>query len=358
MKLAILIGGAGKRVGTEKPELRICGKRLIEIAFEKFSEFDPIIVCRDEAQVERYAKEFKAKFVCDFYRNFGAIAGIHSAIKHNGDTVVVAIDMPFVKKKVVEFLFEKGKELKLVDFFDYLVARSGYRDYVLNEENGDERWDNVLELRTVAEEFNGLPPQEALASFLENVALVSDVDNFKESDDKVTLITLHQAKGLEFGVVFIVGVEEGLLPHFKSLDDPYQMEEERRLCYVGITRAKRRVYLVHAFRRNLMGRSTVNKPSRFLQDIPRDLVTGGEIWQAEESKIGTEIVTGLNVTSKNPTTSLLELKSGDKVRHNQFGEGVVVSSTARGNDYEVVVAFTGVGVKKLLQSFARLEKIN
>lgn len=111
MKLAILIGGFGRRIGVEKSEVRICGKRLIEIAIEKFQEFDPVVVCRDEVQMEKYAKEFKAKFVCDFYRNFGAIAGIHSAIKHCGDCVVVAVDMPFVKKKVVEFLFEKGKEL-------------------------------------------------------------------------------------------------------------------------------------------------------------------------------------------------------------------------------------------------------
>ncbi|MEM1579039.1 MAG: molybdenum cofactor guanylyltransferase [Archaeoglobaceae archaeon] len=111
IKLAILIGGVGKRVGIEKPELRICGKKLLEIAVAKFSEFDPIFVCRDETQAERYRREFKAKFVCDIFRDFGAIAGIHSAIKYNGNTVVTAVDMPFVKKKVVEFLFEKGIEL-------------------------------------------------------------------------------------------------------------------------------------------------------------------------------------------------------------------------------------------------------
>ncbi len=127
MKLAILIGGIGKRIGMEKSELRICGKRLIEIAVEKFSEFDPILVCRDEAQMERYAKEFKVKFVCDFYRNFGAIAGVHSAIKHNGDTVVVAIDMPFVKKRVLEFLFEKGKELEC----DALIPKHEFAETLL-----------------------------------------------------------------------------------------------------------------------------------------------------------------------------------------------------------------------------------
>ena len=156
-----------------------------------------------------------------------------------------------------------------------------------------------------------------MSSFLEGVALVSDVDDLKESSDKVTLITLHQAKGLEFGIVFIVGVEEGLLPHFRSLDDPFQMEEERRLCYVGITRAKRKIYLVHAFRRNLMGRSTVNKPSRFLQDIPRNLVAGGDFWQAAESQIGSDFTTGQvnRLSEPAPKPPSPELKTGDRVRH-------------------------------------------
>ena len=137
-----------------------------------------------------------------------------------------------------------------------------------------------------------MPPAEGLTMFLEGVALVSDVDDLKDVSDKVTLITLHQAKGLEYNVVFIVGVEEGLLPHFRSMDDPFQMEEERRLCYVGITRARRKIYLVHAFRRSLMGKSMVNKPSRFLQDIPKNLVAGGDIWQAGESRLGSDFAIG------------------------------------------------------------------
>ncbi|MEM4472876.1 MAG: molybdenum cofactor guanylyltransferase [Archaeoglobaceae archaeon] len=110
MKLAILMGGLGRRIGMEKAEIRVCGKRLIEIAAEKFASLDPIFICRDKAQAERYSREFDFKFVFDFYQGFGVLAGIHSALKHNGDTVVVAIDMPFVKKKVVEFLFKKGLE--------------------------------------------------------------------------------------------------------------------------------------------------------------------------------------------------------------------------------------------------------
>lgn len=255
-------------------------------------------------------------------------------------------------------LIAQSREMKLLDFFDLVVTRSGYKEYILNEEDGDERWDNVMELRTVAEEYRELPPNEALASFLEGVALVSDVDDLKETLDKVTLITLHQAKGLEFDIVFIVGTEEGLLPHFKSMDDPFQMEEERRLCYVGITRARRKIYLLHAFRRNLMGRSTVNKASRFLQDIPSNLISGGDFWQAAQSPLGTDFSSG-QVKAGEPASmpDFPELKTGDRVRHAQFGEGIIVTCTSKGDDGEVTVAFGGVGVKKLLLSFAKLEKV-
>jgi DNA helicase II / ATP-dependent DNA helicase PcrA len=261
---------------------------------------------------------------------------------------------------LIKELITARNEMGLLDFFDQVATRSGYKDYLLNEEDGDERWDNVQELRTVAEQYRDLPTGEALSSFLEGVALVSDVDELKEQSDRVTLITLHQAKGLEFDIVFIVGVEEGLLPHFRTFDDPSQMEEERRLCYVGITRARKKIYLVHAFRRNLMGKSTVNKASRFLQDIPRNLVAGGDLWKAEESRIGSDFSAGISPLAgrKGPVSQapLPDLKSGDRVHHIQFGEGVVVSCNPKGNDSEVVVAFNGVGVKKLLLSFARLEK--
>jgi DNA helicase-2/ATP-dependent DNA helicase PcrA len=279
----------------------------------------------------------------------------------------VSSDLPFsarVTKTLSSFglllkdLIAQSKELNLMAFFDLLISRSGYRDYVLAEEEGDERWDNVMELRTVAEQYRELPSEEALSAFLEGVALVSDVDDLKEQADKVTLITLHQAKGLEFGVVLIAGVEEGLLPHFRSLDDPFQMEEERRLCYVGITRAKRRIYLVHAFRRSLMGRSTVNKPSRFLEDIPGNLVAGGNVWQAAGSSIGSDYASSrVKAAETAPEPPALELKAGDRVRHAQFGEGIVVTTVAKKDDTEVTVAFSGVGVKKLLLSFAKLERV-
>jgi DNA helicase II / ATP-dependent DNA helicase PcrA len=255
-------------------------------------------------------------------------------------------------------LISRSRESNLLDFFDHLTVASGYKNFILNDEDGDERWDNVQELRTVAETYSELAPPDALAAFLESVALVSDVDDLVESANKVTLITLHQAKGLEFNNVFMVGVEEGLLPHIKSLDDPFQMEEERRLCYVGITRARHRIYLIHAFRRTLMGHSTVNQVSRFLHDIPKNLITGSEIWQAAENKLGSDYRTmsAFIPESKSEPPSI-ELKAGDRVRHAIFGDGVVVSCTPKPGDAEVVAAFGGVGVKKLLLSFAKLEKV-
>jgi len=169
------------------------------------------------------------------------------------------------------------------------------------------------------------------------------------------VITLHQAKGLEFPVVFIVGVEDGILPHFKSFDDPEQLEEERRLCYVGITRAKQRVYLVRAFRRSLMGSTVVNKPSRFLDDIPQHLTSTGGLWQGEESQVATTIYSWNRAPTHSPATS--ELKAGDHVHHAQFGDGIVVSCQPVKDDSEVVVVFDEVGIKKLSLSFAKLEKV-
>ena len=190
---------------------------------------------------------------------------------------------------------------------------------------------------------------------MEGVALVSDVDNLDEKSEAVTLITLHQAKGLEFPVVFIVGMEDGILPHFKSIDDPEQLEEERRLCYVGITRAKQRVYLVRAFRRHLMGSSNVNRPSRFLQDIPPQLLVSSSVWDGEDSEPASAVYSWDATPPE--AGDLPDLKPGDHVQHEQFGEGVVVSCQPVKNDAEVVVAFDGTGVKRLLLSFAKLEKM-
>ena len=256
--------------------------------------------------------------------------------------------------KMVEEFTTRSSALDTVELFDLIVERAGYKDYIFNGTDGEERWDNVMELRTVAQRYSYLEPEEGLTAFLEGVTLVSDVDGLNESVPAVTLITLHQAKGLEYPIVFIVGMDDGLLPHSRSFDDPAQMEEERRLCYVGITRAKKKVYLVRAFRRNIMGRSMVCEPSRFLSDIPKQQVAGNGLWPREDTQIAPSVYSWNKAPSSQPPAT--ELKDGDYVRHTQFGEGIVVSYRPLKDDAEVVVAFNG-GVKKLLLSFACLERI-
>ncbi len=249
-------------------------------------------------------------------------------------------------------LIAKGGELSLVDLLDLVLERTGYKKYTLEGADGEERWDNILELRTVAAGYRDLEPRESLAAFLEEVALVSDVDELDEKVDAVTLITLHQAKGLEFPVVFIVGMEEGVLPHFRSLPDPEQMEEERRLCYVGITRAKDKVYLVYTLRRSLMGSSAHNPPSRFLKDIPSNLLTS-------PTAQATEALRRSTTSAVSPLPSKPALKAGEHVSHDMFGEGIVVSCTASGGDQEVTVAFKGeAGIKKFLLSLTPLQKLS
>jgi DNA helicase-2/ATP-dependent DNA helicase PcrA len=162
------------------------------------------------------------------------------------------------------------------------------------------------------------------------------------------------AKGLEFPVVFIVGLEEGLFPHSRSFDDPEAMEEERRLCYVGITRAKERVYLVHAFRRTMYGESQLSVPSRFIKDIPAHLIVGREETVGEEER-------RYRWQVQWPVTSepvvMAQFETGDRIRHPLFGEGIVIESKVMGDDEEVTVAFEEKGLKRLLASFARLEKL-
>ena len=156
---------------------------------------------------------------------------------------------------------------------DAAAERSGIRDALLDgTEEGEERWANVVELRNHAAEFDEITSPEGLARFLEEVALVSDQDELEDRPDRVTLITLHAAKGLEFPVVFIVGLEEGLLPHRRALEDERELEEERRLAYVGMTRAKDRLYLVHAMHRSTYGVGAESEPSRFLAELPESLI--------------------------------------------------------------------------------------
>ena len=251
-------------------------------------------------------------------------------------------------------IISQSRELSLTGLLDQVLQHTGYKDYIFNEENGEERWENIQELYTVARDYDALSPSEALTTFLERVSLVSDVDELDEKVDATTLITLHQAKGLEFPVVFIVGMEEGLLPHHRSLDDPEELEEERRLCYVGITRAQKRVYLLHAHHRSLFGSSTPARPSRFLQNIPPELATRKGLWGEEEEF--TPVTAVYSRAAVTPRT-VLKLEAGDRVRHKTFGEGTVINCSPVKDDQEVTIAFEAAGIRRLLLSLAPLEKL-
>jgi DNA helicase-2/ATP-dependent DNA helicase PcrA len=253
------------------------------------------------------------------------------------------------------------EEIPVVQLFDLVLDNIGYADYVNDgTEEGMERWANVLELRAVAAEN----PSVSLNDFLEQVALVSDQDTLAEEGQAPTLMTLHAAKGLEFPVVFIVGLDEGLLPHQRSFDDPESMHEERRLMYVGMTRAKDRLYLLRAFRRSIYGDSGPSEASRFLDDIPEHLLKGNlsrkqakaeayfqkaTRWDSDGSRSGPARTA--------PAAAATRFKSGQRVRHKMFGEGIVIASKVRGDDEEVDVAFEAVGLKRLAANVANLETL-
>ena len=194
--------------------------------------------------------------------------------------------------------------LPLPEMLDAVLEESGYRAMLADgSEEGEERWNNLLELRSVTTRYDDLAPDDALDRFLEETALVADQDSYEAGADAVTLITLHAAKGLEFPVVFIAGLEEGVFPHSRSLDDEKQLEEERRLAYVGITRAKRRLFLSHAARRATWGQGGLSVPSRFLFEIPAALMTGPRLERGDDfddgiGQVDPDIVFGRRLSSR------------------------------------------------------------
>ena len=266
-------------------------------------------------------------------------------------------------------LIEQSMALDTTELIDLAVERTGYGSMLREDkERGEERMENLQELRASAEQFSGSDERGQLTDFLENVALVSDVDGLQGGDDSqidadaITLITLHQAKGLEYDAVFLVGLEDGMLPHSRSLEDPAQLEEERRLLYVGMTRARKRLYMFRAFQRRFHGQSGSQTASRFLLEIPESLVTIRDI--RGHSRVADRIPDPMwtkraaSTPAPRPATrSADEFAPGERVKHDVFGEGVVVSSSGSGSDTQVTVAFVGEGVKRLMLSFAPIERI-
>jgi DNA helicase-2/ATP-dependent DNA helicase PcrA len=217
------------------------------------------------------------------------------------------------------------------------------------------RIENIRELGGVAAEFETRFPDEGLPGFLEQVSLVSEQDEYDEESGSVTLMTLHNAKGLEFPVVFVIGLEDGVFPHYRSMGDPGQLEEERRLMYVGVTRARERLYLTHAWSRTLFGTTSYNPPSRFLSEIPSELVRAIE---EEESVIGSGgSVSPIRAAVEPGRREPIRVAAGDTVRHDRWGEGVVLTVSGSGSDAEATVRFEDAGEKRLLLAYAPLTKV-
>jgi DNA helicase-2/ATP-dependent DNA helicase PcrA len=245
-------------------------------------------------------------------------------------------------------------ELSPLQLLDLVLEDTDYHTYIDDgSDEGQERWDNVLELRRLAAEF-----QEAgLEAFLERVALVSDQDTLEEGANVPNLLTLHAAKGLEFPIVFIVGLSDGTLPHSRSFEDPEAMHEERRLFYVGITRAKNRLYLVYPQTRNAFGYAEPVEPSRYLADIPADLIDapGPSIFHGLSSS-SHQTYRHARITSTRAETGVKSrYHPGMRVQHNVWGEGMVLQSQIQEDDEIIDIFFEDIGLKRVAASLAKLE---
>ena len=261
-----------------------------------------------------------------------------------------------------------------------VIETSGYAAALEEEKKEDnrDRLENLREFISVAKNFDdgAAEGENGLADFLAQIALISDVDQTEQSDGTVTLMTFHAAKGLEFPAVFMAGMEEGLFPHSRTLLDDTEIEEERRTCYVGITRAERRLYLTYARQRTIYGRTEMSRPSRFLAEIPEELVEHKEA----DFFSGTDLRAPSNIWSERSTRTERKrympppqhtaadgsvirpdasaaFKAGDAVRHSKWGDGRIVAISGSGEDAELSIAFPGEGIKKFVQKYAPILKL-
>jgi len=294
----------------------------------------------------------------------GSLLKFQDYLKTSGETVEVALkkiddieDLSSQARKgfkqfaeIISDLKEKKEIFELGRFIDYVMRKSGYFKYLetLDERSGEGvegevRKENLGELISVAEEFGKGRVDYKLEDFLEEIALISDLDNYSESTETVTLMTVHSAKGLEFKYVFVVGLEEGIFPHSRSQLEPAEMEEERRLMYVAVTRAKDEVYLTYARKRMSFGNIQFNMPSRFLGDISPELISG----LASDKESG--------ICDKEGEEEFLEVSfdAGDEIDHEIFGRGVVT----RIDDDEIEVSFPKHGIKRLSTLYAPIRKV-
>ena len=311
---------------------------------------------------------------------------------------------------LIEDARAKKDTMSVSEFIQYMLKKSGYIKALEDEKTieAENRLENLEEFLTVAMEFEKEEAENTLQDFLEGMTLSSDIDNVEEAEDSVTLMTLHSAKGLEFPVVFLVGMEEGIFPGFRSIGEPEAIEEERRLCYVGVTRAKENLFLTCSKMRTVFGSTSCNAPSRFLEEIPQELLDGyedsfgtGIKKQKEESeyawtygngsgagagkiksynindiagktavaassvfgkassfgRTAESFLSGLGKSSASESVDLSKYSIGVRVFHKKFGEGVITKTEPEGEDLKVDISFDKVGHKRLMAKFAKLEII-
>ena len=295
--------------------------------------------------------------------------------------------------EVIEELSAKKEEMSISEILTTALKKSGYMKALEQEDSveAENRIENLNELLTVAIEFEEENAENGLAEFLEGITLSSDIDKLEDTEDTVTLMTLHSAKGLEFPVVFLVGMEEGIFPGYKSIGEPRELEEERRLCYVGITRAKEHLYMTCAKQRTVFGSTSCNAVSRFLKEVPEDMVEGYKetvegarknnfedthtSWSYGSGSVSTYKVPAMAAKSASPafafrsadsflsglnkpaTTEVdfSQYESGKRVYHKKFGEGTINYVEQEGNDLKVDINFEKAGHKRLMAKFAGLE---
>lgn len=264
-------------------------------------------------------------------------------------------------KDLILDMIKAQDDLSLTEFIDYVIDKSGMKESLTSEKSleNDLRLDNLEEFKSVTASFEERTGSVNLSDFLEEISLVADISEHKEEKDSVTLMTIHSAKGLEFDCVFLCGMEEGIFPHQNSFGSDAEIEEERRLCYVGITRARKVLYLTNAHSRILYGREQVNPPSRFIKEIDKDLL------DVKVKSMGLEHLRSKNV-GKIPTFSSkssfynndgesLEFKVGDHLMHSLYGRGTIV---AMDNTFYTVAFSSRFGIKKIMKNFKGIRKVN
>ena len=297
---AVLAGGKSSRMGQNKVLMEYQNRRFLDRICEELRGFDekPCI----SAAIPGEYEDLGLPVVCDEHREIGPMEGIRQVLIHTScDYVFVcAGDMPFITGDLVRYMAEfissdydcycmvdedhihplcaiySKKILPVIEeLIEQVLNKTGYMEELRNEHTAQaqSRIDNLMELMSVGQEFAKTEEENNLENFLGHVALVSDIDDAELGEDAITLMTLHSSKGLEFPIVFLAGMEEGIFPHARTLMNEEEVEEERRLCYVGITRAEKQLFLSNAKMRTIYGHTVSYPPSRFLQEVPRNLVT-------------------------------------------------------------------------------------